>query len=83
MKIIRFSLILFRINKKSNKIYRQMQKMLNVRLITDIIFEENDGSEIPFTDLFEFRASIGVGGFGFVVAVLDKSSGEEIALKIL
>ena len=60
-----------------------MQRMLGIRSITNLIFEENDGNEIPFTDLFEYRTSIGAGGFGFVVAVLDKSTGEEIALKIL
>lgn len=60
-----------------------MQRMLGVKYINNIIFEENDGTEIPFTDLFEYRTSIGAGAFGFVVAVLDKSTGEEIALKIL
>ena len=83
MRNIRISPILCRINKKNNKLSRQMKVMLEVLSITDIIFEENDGTEIPFTDLFEYRASIGAGGFGFVVAVLNKTTGEEIALKIL
>lgn len=36
-----------------------------------------------FNELYEYRASIGSGGFGFVVAALDKSTGEEIAIKLL
>jgi serine/threonine protein kinase len=57
--------------------------MLGVSDVTAIQFEENDGTEIAFTDLFEYRTSIGVGGFGFVVAALDKATGEEVALKLL
>jgi calcium/calmodulin-dependent protein kinase I len=57
--------------------------MLGVSQITSIHFEENDGNEIPFSDLFEYRTPIGSGGFGYVIAVLDKASGEEVALKLL
>lgn len=57
--------------------------MLGVYDISNIQFEENDGTEIPFSDLFEYRTSIGAGGFGFVVAALDKATGEEVALKLL
>ena len=69
--------------KHDEKLSKQMQKMLGVSDITTIHFEEGDGSETPFTDLFEFRKSIGAGGFGFVIAALDKSTGEEVALKML
>lgn len=69
--------------KHDEKLSKQMLKMLGVSDITSVNFEEGDGSEIPFTDLFEFRKSIGAGGFGFVIAVLDKCTGEEVALKIL
>lgn len=62
---------------------RDMNDRFAVSEITHIVFEENDGTEVPFTDLFEYRASIGTGGFGFVVAALDRSTGEEIAIKIL
>lgn len=60
-----------------------MERKLKVSQITEICFEESDGTETPFNELFEFRTSIGAGGFGFVVAALDKSSGEEVALKLL
>lgn len=60
-----------------------MALKLGVTDINQLVFEESDGTEIPFTELFEYRASIGAGGFGFVVAVLDKFTGEEIALKLL
>jgi len=60
-----------------------MERMLRVTSITHIQFEENDGTEIPFSELFEYRTAIGCGGFGFVVAALDKISGEEVALKLL
>ncbi|CAI2382963.1 unnamed protein product [Moneuplotes crassus] len=48
-----------------------------------MIFEENDGTEIPFTEMFEYLATLGSGGFGFVVAALEKSTGEEVAIKVL
>lgn len=60
-----------------------MKRMLGVSQITDIVFEENDGTEIPFTEMFEYRTALGSGGFGFVVAALDKSTGEEVAIKVL
>jgi serine/threonine protein kinase len=46
-------------------------------------FEYQDGTEESFSESFEYRASIGSGGFGFVIAALDKSTGEEIAIKML
>jgi serine/threonine protein kinase len=70
-------------NKKDDKLSKHAFKMLGVYDITSIQFEENDGTEIPFSDLFEYRTSIGAGGFGFVVAALDKATGEEVALKLL
>ena len=57
--------------------------MLGVSSLPSIHFEENDGTEIAFNELFDYRTSIGSGGFGFVAAVLDKDSGEEVALKLL
>lgn len=74
---------LWKVNKLDDKLSKTMQRMLGVSSINDIVFEENDGTEIPFHELFEYRTSIGAGGFGFVVAVLDKSTGEEVALKLL
>jgi serine/threonine protein kinase len=41
------------------------------------------GSEELFSEYFEYRAAIGHGGFGFVIAALDKETGEEIAIKML
>ena len=62
---------------------RKWNSKLGVSSIKKICFEDNEGNEVPFNELFEFRASIGAGGFGFVVAALDRSTGEEIALKII
>jgi serine/threonine protein kinase len=70
-------------NQRQDKLSRHLFKMLGVSDVTAIQFEENDGTEIAFTDLFEYRTSIGAGGFGFVVAALDKATGEEVALKLL
>ena len=71
------------LTRDEGKLSKQMERKLKVSQITEICFEESDGTETPFNELFEFRTSIGAGGFGFVVAALDKSSGEEVALKLL
>ena len=80
-------------DNEPNKFFRQNEKFkqnrdvvderFDVSDITQIVFEEHDGNEILFTDLFEYRASIGSGGFGYVVAVLEKETGAEIAVKIV
>lgn len=80
---IKISMSSLLVTKPTDKLKRDMVRMLAVTDIQNIIFEENDGTEIPFTDLFDYRTSIGAGGFGFVVAALDKHTGEEVALKLL
>mmetsp|Transcript_40194 Transcript_40194/g.46103 ORF Transcript_40194/g.46103 Transcript_40194/m.46103 type:complete len:86 (+) Transcript_40194:241-498(+) len=70
-------------NNKGDKYLHQLELKLGVTDVNHIVFEESDGTEIYFSDLFEYRACIGAGGFGFVVAALDRSSGEEVAIKIL
>lgn len=61
----------------------QIQEMFGVTEIDQIFFEYQDGSGDHFTELFEYRATVGIGGFGFVIAALDKETGEEIAIKML
>ena len=61
----------------------QLALKFEVTDIDQIVFEYQDGSETNFSELFEYRTSIGAGGFGYVVAALDKETGEEIALKLL
>lgn len=51
--------------------------------ISQIFFEYQDGTGDYFSDMFEYRTPIGLGGFGFVVAALNKETGEEIAIKLL
>ncbi|CAI2362962.1 unnamed protein product [Moneuplotes crassus] len=61
----------------------KVQEMFGVTEIEQIFFEYQDGSGDHFTELFEYRATVGIGGFGFVIAALDKETGEEIAIKML
>lgn len=68
---------------KEGKYKDQIALKFEVSDIDHIVFEYADGSGVSFNELFEYRASIGTGGFGFVVAALYKETGEEIAIKIL
>ena len=61
----------------------QIQEKFSVTDIEMIFFEYQDGTGKQFSDMFEYRAPVGLGGFGFVVAALDKETGEEIAIKLL
>jgi len=68
---------------KRDKYISQIESKFEVSDIDQIVFEHSDGTEVNFSELFEFRTSIGSGGFGFVVAALDKQTDEEIAIKLL
>jgi serine/threonine protein kinase len=74
---------LTRTTNKREKFIDQIETKFEVSDIDQIVFEHSDGTEVQFSELFEYRASIGSGGFGFVVAALDKRTGEEIAIKLL
>lgn len=50
---------------------------------TGINFDETDRCDKVFRELFEYRAFIGSGGFGWVIAAYDKTTDEEIAIKLL
>lgn len=70
-------------HQKEIKYQPQIELKFEVWKIDQIVFEYTDGTGVNFSDLFEYRASIGSGGFGFVVAALDLETGEEIAIKLL
>lgn len=72
-----------RTTNNRGKFIDQIETKFEVSDIDQIVLEHSDGTEIHFSELFEYRASIGSGGFGFVVAALDKRTGEEIAIKLL
>lgn len=67
----------------SSKYSQKIQELFNVTDIDQIFFEYQDGTGDQFTDLFEYRAPVGLGAFGFVISALDKETGEEIAIKLL
>jgi hypothetical protein len=46
------------------------------------VFEDAEGNLIRFSDLYDYHNFLGCGSFGFVVAALDKQSGESLALKV-
>jgi hypothetical protein len=45
---------------------KNIQK-LNVRRVTDIILEEENGNVVNFTSLYSFDSFLGTGSYGFVV----------------
>lgn len=69
---------------KGQKYLDQIMETFEVADIDNLVLNEfGSGVEEHFSEYFEFRAAIGAGGFGFVIAALDKETGEEIAIKML
>lgn len=69
---------------QGQKYLDQIMETFEVADIDHIVLNEfGSGVEELFSEYFEFRAAIGAGGFGFVIAALDKETGEEIAIKML
>ena len=50
---------------------------------TNINFDDITGNEASFTELFEYKTYIGSGGFGWVIAAVDRKTGQDIAIKLL
>lgn len=61
----------------------QMMEKLQVKNIPRMEFISSFGHVILFQDLYDFIKIMGYGGFGIVVAALEKSSGKKMALKIV
>lgn len=49
----------------------------------DLEFEDCEGNFLKFSEFYEYRKFLGCGSFGFVVSAIDKSSGKEVALKVI
>ncbi|CAI2361104.1 unnamed protein product [Moneuplotes crassus] len=67
----------------SEKYSGKIEEMFGVSQIDQIFFQYQDGSGDDFSELFEYRAIVGIGAFGVVISALDKETGEEIAIKML
>lgn len=60
-----------------------MKRNLKTTNISKIKFEDDEGHPLLFSQKYEFLEILGCGGFGFVVAAVEKSTNEYLALKIV
>lgn len=60
-----------------------MKEKLNATNIPSIQLEDENEEITLFKDLFDFKSFLGTGTFGFVVSAIDKSNGEQLAIKIV
>ena len=67
---------------EERKMRELMRQRLSTTSIPDLVFEDSDGSYTKFSDIYDYHHFLGCGAFGFVVAALDKESGESLALKV-
>jgi len=59
-----------------------MREKLSTTSIPDMVFEDIEGHTSKFSELYDYHKFLGSGAFGFVVAALDKQTGESLALKV-
>ena len=64
------------------KLIKQMRQKLSTTTIPKLPFELDSSSTRYFEDYYDYLKPLGCGAFGFVVSAIDKSSGEELALKV-
>jgi serine/threonine protein kinase len=60
-----------------------MREKLQTTSIPDLVFEDIEGHLIKFSELYDYHKFLGSGAFGFVVAALDRETGESLALKVI
>ena len=47
------------------------------------MLEDSNGDRQKFSSIYKFQNFLGTGTFGFVVSAIERSTGEELALKIV
>jgi hypothetical protein len=64
------------------KLRKLMKQKLQTTSIPNLEFEDLDGNFIKFHELYDYHKFLGCGSFGFVVSVIEKRTGEDLALKV-
>ena len=68
--------------EEERKLRELMREKLSTTSIPDLMFEDIEGHQIKFSELYDYHRFLGSGAFGFVVAALDKKTGQSLALKV-
>jgi len=70
-------------NKDQIKFRSLIKEKLKATSIPDIKLEDDQGEITLLSELYTFESFLGTGTFGFVVAAIDRETGEKIAIKIV
>lgn len=63
-------------NDLEKRLRNQMKKKLKVTHIPELQLEDSEGDMHSFNEYYDYMASLGCGGFGFVISAVHKKSGE-------
>lgn len=64
------------------KLIKMMRQKFQTTSIPRLEFEDYQGNVTYFDDYYDYMKPLGCGSFGFVVAAIDKKSGDHVALKV-
>ena len=69
--------------EKRRRIKRIVKEKLKTANINDLELERDaEGFKTSFSQLYRFKGIVGMGAFGLVVAVTNKATNEQSALKV-
>ncbi len=64
------------------KLIKMMRQKFQTTSIPRLEFEDYQGNITYFDDYYDYMKPLGCGSFGFVVAAIDKKTGDHVALKV-